>query len=787
MKDTNILNKAITRRSFVLGMSLTATGTVLGLFPSISSTAKIFSEGAEGEILSFAPNVFLRVDPDNTVTVVIARSELGQGIRTTFSMILAEELDADWEQIKAEQAEGDSKYGNQSTGGSTSVRTFWNTLRLAGATARDMFITAAATIWGIDKSGCRTEAGYVIETNGQRKLSYGELTEEASKLPVPPSNKIKLKNKSEFKIIGTDRIHLDTHEIVSGKAIYGMDFRLPDMKFAVLAQRPVFGSSVKSFDDAETLKIKGVIRTLQIPEGVAVIAENTWAAMKGVEVLRVEWDLGPNAARDTEQIMQSLYDKVGTLPELPSNTAISLDNVIYELPYLAHATMEPMNATARYKDNRLEVWVPTQDPQTTRNVLANTFSMNISNITVKTTLCGGGFGRRLQTDYSIIAARIARATGLTVKAVYTRADDMKHDYYRPASIHAMRGGIDSSGMITGWIHKSVFAGSGSPTAPPYKINNVQNLTASGLSFIPTGPWRSVTNTQVIFANECFLDEIAELAGKDPMDFRLDLVLDNRLRKVLTLVKEKSDWTRKLPEGWGRGVATFVGYGGYIAHVVEVSVNTRGKLKVERIVSACDIGVSINPINIKAQIEGAAHDALSTAIKAEITIKNGGVVQSGYHDYPWIRMEESPKIESYLISEENTPGGMGEVGFPAVSPALINAIYNATGVRIRKLPISEQKLTTGIEEKKNSDGLNLEVIPNPFVNSFVLKIGESQITGAMISVVITSIRGEKVLEFTRNLSSGYFEERIDLKNLSAGVYLMKVSKGKYSETIKIIKQ
>lgn len=786
MKEKNILNEAITRRSFILGMSLTATGTVLGLFPTISTTAKILSEGKSGEVAAFMPSVFLRVDPDNTVTVVIARSELGQGIRTTFSMILAEELDADWEQIKAVQAEGDSKYGNQSTGGSTSVRTFWNTLRLAGATARDMFITAAANVWGIDKSGCRTEAGFVIETNGQRRLSYGELTEEASKLPVPPSNQIKLKNISEFKIIGTDKIHIDSSEIVNGKAIFGMDFKLPDMKYAVLAQRPAFGSSVKSFDDTDALKIKGVIRTLQIPEGVAVIAENTWAALKGVEALKVEWNMGSNAERNSEQIMKSLYDNVGTLPNLPGSTVKTVE-VVYELPYLAHATMEPMNATARYQDNKLEVWVPSQDPQSTRNALANTFSMNVSNVTVRTTLCGGGFGRRLQTDYSVIASRIARATGLTVKMMYTRADDMKHDYYRPASIHAMKGGIDSSGKIVGWIHKSVFAGSGSPTAPPYNFSNVQNLTASGLNFVPTGAWRSVANTQVIFANECFLDEIAELAGKDPLDFRLELVQDNRLRKLLTLVKEKSDWTRKLPEGWGRGVAAFVGYGGYIAHVIEVSVDSRGKLKVERIVSACDVGVSINPINIKAQIEGAANDALSTAIKAEITIDKGGVVQSGYHDFQWIRMEESPKIESYLLSEQNTPGGMGEVGYPAVSPALINAIYNATGVRIHKLPIKSQKLTTGLEEKKNSDGLEITVSPNPFADSFVLKAEDTNITGAILSVVISNIGGDKIFELTRFCSSGYLEQRIDLQNIAGGVYMMKVSSGGFSKTIKLIKQ
>jgi CO/xanthine dehydrogenase Mo-binding subunit len=785
MENENI-KTAVSRRSFVLGMSAAGTGFVFGLFPSIPGSSAL-ADNKEAGIASLSPGVYLEIKTDGSVIITNPRSEMGQGTRTSLPMILADELDADWAKVTVVQAQGDSKYGSQSTGGSTSIRTFFGAFRQLGATAKAMLIKAAAQTWGIPESGCRADSGFVFETNGSRKLSFGELVDKASALPVPPANTLTLKTKAQFKIIGTDKAHVDNPDIVSGKAIYGMDKKIPGMKYAALAMRPAFGSSVKSFNDTETLKIKGVIRTFQISEGVAVIADNTWSALKGVEALKVEWNMGANANLNSEQIYNSLTSKIGTLPALPANTDKPL-NVVYEVPFLAHMTMETMNSTASFANGKLEIWSSTQDPQSLRNSVASSLGMNVSDVTVNMTLTGGGFGRRLSADYALIAAKIAKGTGIPVKAMYTRTDDIRHDNYRPASIHCMKGGIDVSGNVTAFIHKSIYAGNGSPMNPYYNVPNLQLLDDSGISVIPTGAWRSVDNTQVVFANECFIDELAVLAGKDPIEYRLKYMTDSRLKAVLNLLKDKSEWTKPLPKGWGRGVALFIGYSAYAGHVVEVSVDSQGKLKVERIVAVCDPGLAINPRNIEAQFMGASNDGLSTAIKNEITIDKGGVVQSSFMDNDWIRINEVPKFEMHIINERDTPSGMGEVGFPSVTPALVNAISNATGIRVRSLPIRKHKLTTSADEKKNESEGRIRIYPVPVEDKFTVEFDSAILNGMSYSVIISNILGTKIFESTLLSPEQVNEKRIfPFPSVSDGVYFITVKSGINEFTSKIIKQ
>ncbi len=783
-EEKHILSKPISRRSFILGMTLTGTGVVIGLVPGAKIVADLFDN--PDNLAEFQPNVYLQISEENVVTIYVARSEMGQGTRTTFSMILADELDADWDRIVAVQAEGDKKYGNQSTGGSTSVRVFWDGMRKAGAVARDMLLTAAAQTWNINKSECRTENSFVYEKNGNRKLSYGELAAKAANLPVPPADSVKLKNKDEYRLIGTDKVHIDTGDIVSGKAVFGMDVKIPNMKYAVVARPPAFGAWLRSYDDTETLKVKGVTDVIKIPEGIAVIADNTWAAMKGVDLLDIDWELGKNKDTDSKKIFNSLYEKIGVLPDMPPDTVKALD-VVYQVPFLSHAPMEPMNATAYYNNGKLEIHTPTQDPQSTRRALANSLKMSEADVTVKMTLVGGGFGRRLFADYSLIAARIAKETGYPVKAVYTRSDDMKHDYYRPASIHAMKGGVNSSGEITAWVHRAIYAGGGSVFSPPYNLPKPNNTSGSGISFVPTGPWRSVANTQVVFANECFFDELAIAAGKDPMDYRINSVNNSRLKNILKMLKEKSEWERVLPKGWGRGVALFAGYGSYVGHVVEVSV-IDNKLKVERIVAVCDPGLAINPINIKSQLMGGANDALATALKSEITIKNGGVEQSNFNDFEWIYIDETPEFEAYIIEGSSRPGGMGEVGFPSVSPALCNAIYDATGVRVRKLPVRDQYKPTDKDDKKKIDDVDLKVFPNPFTSSFRVEFKPPAGVSGVITIALSDIKGGKIFEIQRYTGNGsIISEEFYLNSVTAGSYFLNIFDETFSHTVKLIKQ
>jgi CO/xanthine dehydrogenase Mo-binding subunit len=780
--DNNI---NISRRNFTIGAAWGLGGVVFGLGTAGELLANIQKFDAEKQAFALEPNIWLEIRKDNTVVITIPRTELGQGVRTSLSMLVAEELDADWEKIQPINAVGDAKYGNQSTGGSTSIRVFWSTLRTAGAQARLMLVAAAAQIWNISESNCYTDKSFVFEKNGSRSLSYGDLIDKASTLPIPPVASVKLKNPSEFKVIGKTKWHIDNPDIVTGKAKYSSDYKYDGMKYAVVLRSPEVGGSLKSFSDEQAKLVEGFIAAYKIPEGVAVVAESTYQAMKASEKIIAVWNPGPISQKSSSNITQELTQSLGTLPNLPAGTDKFIE-ALYEVPLLAHNTMEPMNAFAHYHDNKCEVWSMTQNPQTSRSTAASAVGLPESAVTANVLLNGGGFGRGHNNDFVGMAARISKLSGFPIKLQYTKSDCIKNDYYRPMSIHSLKTGIDKDKKITGWIHKVASQGSVSATNPFYNVPNIQNLTSTKNYSIPTGPWRSVNNTQLIFVNESMLDELAVLSGADPLQFRLNLTTNSRFKNVLQLAADKADWTKPLPENWGRGIAGFIGYDGFSAHVVEVSISKIGVLKIERIVAVVDCGIAINPGNIKAQFMGVAIDALSTSIKGEITVKNGQIEQSGFHDFRWFTMEESPKIEVNIVPSAEPPAGIGELGFPSVTPALCNAIFDACGIRVRKLPIKHTSLITSINENTSDGPLELNVYPNPVENIVNISLTASNQLADNLDLIIYDILGNKVLSLKRKFEGDTFKEQINMKEFSRGAYSLLVQLGNKKYIRKLIK-
>jgi isoquinoline 1-oxidoreductase beta subunit len=666
----------------------TVPATSAPVSTTLPPTARPLNQGT-----SFMPNVWLKVAPDNSITIIVSKSEMGQGVRTTMAMLVAEELEVEWSKVKVEQAPAGSGYGSQSTGGSTSTRQLWQTLRFAGATAREMLITAAARNWGAGREKLKAENGFVIDPANGNRASYGELSNLASQVQVPASGGLRLKEPGEFKIIGTRQTRVDLTDIITGKAVYGLDVRVPDMLYGVVARSPVRGGKLKSYDDAATKLVPGVKHVIKLDSGVAVVAENTWAALKGRDALKITWDEGQNSRLDTAAIREQLRNKIGVVREVPSGSPNKLD-VIYEVPYLAHAPMEPMNCVADIRPNRAEIWAPTQDPGSIQRDVAAITRVPVAEIKVNVTLMGGGFGRRSENDFAIEAINVSRAIGAPVKMMWTRADDIKHDLYRPPSLHVMRAGLDNDGRVTGFIHRVVtpgLTGSGTGQAlsgaiPPYNLPAPSVDSISVNLTVPTMWWRSVFHSQNIFATESFIDEMARAANKDPYKYRRDLIKDTRLKAVLDLAAEKGNWGQTLPERQGRGIACFSGYNSYSAIVVDVAVSPEGETKVTKVVCVVDCGIPINPSVIESQMEGSISDGIATALMAEITFKDGKVLQSSFADYQWTRMRDMPPVEIHIIPGKESPGGIGEVGYPPVSPAIANAIHSATGKRVRRLPI-----------------------------------------------------------------------------------------------------
>ncbi len=678
----------VSRRSIFKIVGGIGAGLALGCVPLRAA------ERSDKKGVVFAPNEYITVGPDGIVTVTITRSDMGQGIRTTIAMIVAEELDADWNHVRVTQAGAGSKRVNGGgTGGSSSTPGLYNNLRKIAAGSRQMLVEAAAKQWGVDPSTCHTAAGKVFNASG-KAISYGELTAAAS-LMTPPAD-AKPKPRSEFKIIGKSKSRVDNLDVVTGRAIYGQDVHVDGMVFAVVSRRPAIGATLKSFDATATKKVSGVIDAIQIASGVAVIATNTYAATQGRDALKVEWDNGPNAELDSKQVSSKMRAALGEHTEMPAGAKVV--EASYEFPFLAHATLEPMNAVADVKDGSCTVWTGSQAPTGAQQQVARQLGIEASNVTINVPLLGGGFGRRFMHDWVSEVVEISKAVKKPVKLLYTRDDDLRTDFYRPAGIRSFKGAISSSGEIVGWSGLAADSAGGrggkgrvGKPAIPYDIPSATNQQAGAGIAVPTGAWRSVENSTNNPAYECFVDELAHAAGKDPVAFRQALISDPRLKHVLATVAEKAGWGKALPAGHGMGVAVFKGYGSYAAHVAEVSVKGDA-IKVVRVVCAVDPGIAVNPRGVEAQIQGAIIDGVATALKVSITLEKGLAAETSYFDYNWARIGDAPKTEVHIVeSGDNSPGGMGEVGYPSVIPAIANAIAAVTGKRARKFPIKVSEL------------------------------------------------------------------------------------------------
>ncbi|MCU1303694.1 MAG: Aldehyde oxidase and xanthine dehydrogenase, molybdopterin binding protein [Candidatus Sulfotelmatobacter sp.] len=701
----------ISRREFVVAGVAAGAGLAVGFYLPHGKTGT--DRG------SFSPNAYLRITPDNKITIVVARSEMGQGVRTALPMILAEELEADWKQIEIEQAGASTLYGDQTTGGSASVRTTWDPMRKAGAAAREMLISAAALTWGVSRSACSAQSGNVVHAASNRRLSYGELAGKAATLPIPSD--VTLKQAKDYKIVGLRLARVDTPSKVKGEAGFGIDFRMPGMKYAVLSRCPTIGGKVVSFDDKESKKNSAVSYVGKISDAaVAVVSNSVWGAMEGRRLLSVNWDEGPNKDLNTAAVMESLKQtatKKGVSLYSVGDVAKAKGRRItaeYQLPFMAHAPMEPGNCTANYSATGCELWAPTQVPQDCRDSVAQAVGLDSDRVKVNVTLMGGGFGRRLEHDYAVEAALVSKAIGGPVKVIWTREDDMRFSTYRPASLHQMSAVLDGAGWPVAFTHRiiapSISGQKGQPVpggvdpdlpdeaAFVYGMENVLIESVIAETPVPLGWMRSVYALQAGFASESFIDELAAAAGKDPLEYRLHMLAKDqdiqyftttwhtaRMRGVLQLAAEKAEWKKPLPPGRFRGIACFGCFSSYMAEVVEISMENATP-RVHRVVAAVDCGQIVNPSIVEQQIPGGIVYGLSNALRAKITIDKGRVVQGNFDDYAPLRMEETPMVEVYAVPSTEVPTGIGEPSVPPLAPALCNAIYAATKKRIRALPI-----------------------------------------------------------------------------------------------------
>lgn len=703
------------RRDFLKGSAAATGALVIGFtLPALARLTDASAAATAGASGSFAPNAFLRIAANGEITILSGLSEMGQGAHTGIASLIAEELDADWKSIRFEQAPADAAYvnpalGMQATGGSTSIRGNYLPMRKAGAAAREMLVTAAAAQWGVDAATCRTEAGRVHGAGG-RSLGYGELVEAAAKVPVPKDPP--LKDPKDFRLLGKTALRLDTPAKVDGSAQFGMDVKLPGLLTAVMAHAPVPGAKVVSFDDTAAKAVAGVRRIVQIPQGVAVLADGYWPARKGRDALVVRWDDGPLGGLSSEAITKSLTDattKPGSVArnegDVSAPVAKSVD-AVYEAPYLAHACMEPMNCTAWVRADAAEVWAPTQAPGPHQDVVAQLTGLPPEKVRVHTTYLGGGFGRRFAGDYIVAATSIARAAGVPVKLVYTREDDTRAWFFRPASVTRFTAGLDADGnpvsltarvatpavMIAAGFATELPNGIDEPAVEgisdcPYAFANLRVEYVRTEPGVPVWFWRSVGHSQNAYFLESFIDELAAAAGKDPVAFRRSLLgKQPRLRGVLDLVAEKSGWGSPLPPGVHRGVAVASSFGSFVAEVAEVSVDAQGKPRVHRVVAAVDCGATVNPEIVRRQVEGGIAYGLSAALLGKITFANGRVQQSNFDDYPMLRITDMPKVDVHIVPSAEAPGGIGEPGLPPAAPAVVNAIFAATGKRLRKLPV-----------------------------------------------------------------------------------------------------
>ncbi len=728
------MKTSITRRTFLKG-SLAASGLTIAV--SVTPFGYTLLNAAEKK--DFNPNVWLHITSDNKVTIYIGNSEMGQGVLTAQSMIIADELEADWKQVQIRQGEAKDAFkssllGAQITVGSASMRGFYEPLRKAGAAGKAMLVKAAAETWKVPESECKAVLGTVKHEKSKRSLTYGQLCEKASKLELPQNPP--LKKEDEFRYMGKPMPRVDVPEKVRGKAVYGLDVNVKGMLYAVIARPPAYGAKPVSFDQTAAEKVKGVVKVMPIPMGIAVCATSTEAALKGKDALKVQWDKGALPDMDNayiEKLMMADLDKqgakvheVGDAKKAISEAAKKVEATYY-VPCVAHATMEPMNCTAWVQNDRCDVWVPNQNQTACQGMAAGITKLPPDKIHIHTTFLGCGLGRRAFTDFVPEAVMISKALEKPVKVMWTREDDIKHDKFRAPMTHRIQGGLDAQGRLIGWSHKTSAISIMRPVNPqaikdgvdyyclwglwnvsdsPHWNDRIQyeipNLYIEFLMAdlpIPCWPWRAVQNGPNAFAIESFMDELAHAAGKDPLEFRLQSLKNNkRATRVLETVAEKAGWGKPIPKGQGRGIAQHACFGSWVAQVVDLSVDEKtGKIKVHKVVVAVDCGPVINPGPLVEQIEGAVIIALSTALKEEVKFAKGGVATSNFDDYPIIRMSEVPEIEVHMVKSTDKIGGIGEPGVPPLAPAVANAFFNATGVRIRRIPLTPEIVLAAIKK------------------------------------------------------------------------------------------
>jgi isoquinoline 1-oxidoreductase beta subunit len=739
----------LTRRDVVTGAGAVA-GLVLGFhvgskFPiADAATAK-----------TFEPNVYVAIDESGLVTIVAHRSEMGTGIRTGLPMVLADELEADWRRIKIVQAQGDAKYGDQNTDGSRSTWQFYQPMREAGAAARQMLEAAAAQTWRVNAMECQARNHVVVHIPTGRKIAFGNLVKVATTIPVPPASALRFKAPQDRRYVGTPVPIVDLQDIVGGRAIYGIDIVLPGMKYASIERCPVYGGAAKSFDPKDALAVPGVERVVEIPAapvpsgfkpvgGIAVIASNTWAAQQGRQALKIEWDYGPNVSHDTTEYRAQL-EATAKQPGRAVRSQGDVDGALaaagrrlsanYFVPYYAHSPMEVPTAVARFDGDKCETWAPTQNPQGARTTVAQALGVPEANVIVNVTLLGGGFGRKSKPDYIAEAAVLSRQIGAPVKVTWTREDEIRNDYYHAICAQHLEAGLEADGRVTAWLHRTVFPSIDATFQPnvtygsagqlqqgvtdmPYAIANVRCENGPAANHVRIGWYRSVYNVPHAFAVCSFADELAAAAGKDPIEYLRELLGDprkldfkamgvdypnygasldlypvdtGRLRGVLDLVARNSEWGQPLPPRQGRGVAVHRSFLSYVAAIAHVAVASDGQITIPRVDVAVDCGLVVNPDRVRAQFEGATIMAISNTLYSNITIKDGRIEQSNFGDYLVARTDITPDTRVHIMESNAPPGGVGEPGVPPIAPAICNAIFAATGKRIRALPVDPAQL------------------------------------------------------------------------------------------------
>lgn len=724
-RDSN--NPTINRRNLFKVVGLVGGGLVLAFY--VGDRNKTFAEAVTKK--EFAPNAFLRISPDGTILIYSKGPEIGQGIKTAFPLIIAEELDADWTQVHVQQAAiNPAIYGRQSAGGSRSIPASWDQLRTAGAAARSMLIAAAAREWRVPVEQCQAEKSIVIHPGSGRQLSYGALAEKAATLPVPNEKSLRLKERKDYKLLGTRVSGVDNRAIVTGQPLFGIDQVLPNMRYAIFEKCPAVGGKVKSANLEEIKKLPGILdafviqgtgKVNEVMPGVAIIANSTWAAFSAKRALKITWDetaASKDSWSDWIAQAQELSKKEGSTSLLSTgdfNKAAADAKLVegfYRYPFVAHAPLEPQNCTAWFHDGVIELWAPTQTPEAGLAAVAGVLGLPQEKVVVHQVRAGGGFGRRLINDFMCEAAAIARHVGTPIKLTWTREDDQLHDFYRVGGFHAFKGAIDKSGKLVGWSdHFITFTADGQqptsggdlrPDEFPAQLLPHVRLTQTMLPLkTPTGPWRAPRSCSIAFAIQSFIHECAVAAGRDHLDFLLDILGEPRWLKegdpyalntaraaaVIKLAAKQAGWGKALPKGRGLGLAFHFSHAGHFAQVAEVSVDANKKLRVHKVTVAGDIGPIINLSGAENQVEGCVIDGFSTALGLELDIKNGRIQQTNFDSYPLLRIAHAPEVAVHFIQSDYTPTGVGEPAFPPVAPAICNAIYNATGHRVRSLPLS----------------------------------------------------------------------------------------------------